>query len=144
MTTSAYFFMHIKTLLTKLFHTEFIRFCIVGVLATGIHYGIYLSLIYLIHADGELWTNIAYTIGYALSFCCNLWLTAHFTFHESVNVKRGVGFAVSHAINYGLHIGFLNLFLWLGIPEQWAPLPVYCLVIPINFILVRTVFKHIK
>lgn len=136
--------MHIRTLLTKLLHTEFIRFCIVGVLATGLHYGIYLLLIYLIHTDGELWTNIAYTIGYALSFCCNLWLTAHFTFHESVNVKRGVGFAVSHAINYGLHIGFLNLFLWLGIPEQWAPLPVYCLVIPINFILVRTVFKHIK
>lgn len=136
--------MHIKTLLTKLLHTEFIRFCIVGVLATGLHYGIYLSLIYLIHVDGELWTNIAYTIGYALSFCCNLWLTAHFTFHESVNVKRGVGFAFSHAINYGLHIGFLNLFLWIGIPEQWAPLPVYCLVIPINFILVRTVFKHIK
>lgn len=136
--------MDIKTLLTKLLHTQFIRFCLVGVLATGLHYGIYLLLIHLVHLDGELWTNVAYTIGYVLSFCCNLWLTAHFTFQTSVNMKRGIGFATSHAINYGLHMGFLNFFLWIGIPEQWAPLPVYCLVIPINFILVRTVFKHIK
>lgn len=136
--------MDIKTLLIKFLHIEFVRFCIVGVIATGLHYGIYLLLIRLVHLDGELWTNVAYTIGYILSFCCNLWLTAHFTFHESVNVKRGVGFTISHAINYGLHIGFLNLILWLGMPEQWAPIPVYCLVVPINFILVRTVFKKIK
>lgn len=123
---------------------EFIRFCIVGVVATGLHYGIYIALISLIHLNGELWTNVAYTIGYILSWCCNLWLTAHFTFRESVSIKRGAGFAISHAINYGLHIGFLNLFIWMGISSQWAPIPVYCLVIPINFILVRTVFKKVK
>lgn len=123
---------------------EFIRFCIVGIVATGLHYGIYIALISLIHLNGELWTNVAYTIGYILSWCCNLWLTAHFTFRESVSIKRGAGFAISHAINYGLHIGFLNLFIWMGISSQWAPIPVYCLVIPINFILVRTVFKKVK
>lgn len=123
---------------------EFIRFCIVGIIATGLHYGIYLALIYSIRLENEIWTNAAYTLGYVISFCCNMWLTAHFTFKEQLNVKKGAGFAVSHAINYGLHIGFLNLFLWLGVPEQWAPIPVYCLVVPINFLLVRIVFKKIK
>jgi putative flippase GtrA len=123
---------------------EFVRFCLVGVAATAIHYGIYLAIIRCFHIEEDLWTNVAYTIGYVLSWFVNLYLTAHFTFREKVTVKRGVGFAVSHGVNYALHILFLNLFLYLGVPQQWAPIPVYCIVVPINFILVRTVFKKLK
>lgn len=139
--------MELKEKLLTLLHRfsgEFIRFCIVGVIATGVHYGIYLALIYGIRLENEIWTNAAYTLGYAISFCCNMWLTAHFTFKEQLNIKRGAGFAISHVINYLLHIGFLNLFLWLGVPDQWAPIPSFCCVVPINFLLVRTVFKKIK
>lgn len=122
---------------------EFIRFAIVGVIATGIHYGIYLFLVWLydIKQDETTYADVAYTIGYVLSFLCNLWLTAHFTFREKLTFKRGGGFALSHVVNYLLHIALLSLFLWLGVPNKWAPIPVYCLVVPINFILVRTVFK---
>ena len=123
---------------------EFIRFVIVGVIATGIHYGIYLLLIHCVKTDGAFWTNMAYAIGYIISWFCNLWLTAHFTFRESVSLGRGVGFAICHAVNFGLHLLFLNLFLWMGIPKNWAPIPVYCIVVPINFVLVRTVFKKLK
>lgn len=122
---------------------EFIRFCVIGVVATLIHYGIYYALIKGAHIEGELWINVAYTIGFVISWCCNLWLTAHFTFKTTVSVKRGVGFAVSHGINYLLHLGFLNLFLWMGISATIAPWLVFCCVIPINFILVRTVFKKL-
>ena len=59
----------------------------------------------------------------------------------NVSVKRGVGFALSHAVNYLLHIIILNLVLKIGVPENFAPLPVFCVVIPINFLLVRYVFK---
>ena len=117
---------------------EFVRFGIVGVLATIIHYGVYLLL------DRWIEVNVAYTIGYIVSLCCNLWLTAHFTFKTSVTPKRTVGFVVSHGVNYLLHIIFLNLFLWIGVVEKWAPLPVYCVVFPINFLLVRTAFKKLK
>ena len=84
---------------------EFIRFAIVGVLATGIHYGIYLLLLWLydIEQDETTYADIAYTIGYVLSFLCNLWLTAHYTFREKLTIKRGGGFALSHIINYLLH-----------------------------------------
>ena len=123
---------------------EFVRFCMVGLIATIIHYGVYLALIRCFHVEKELWINVAYTVGYLLSWCVNLFLTARFTFQEEVSAKRSVGFAVSHGINYLLHIVFLNLFLWLGMSRQMAPIPVYCIVVPINFILVRTVFKRLK
>ena len=42
---------------------------------------------------------------------------------------------------YLLHVAFLNLFLWLGVSKSLAPIPVFAIVIPINFLLVRFVFK---
>ena len=120
----------------KFFSREFLRFCIVGLVATGIHYGVYLFLIRWLN------TNLAYSIAYIISLSCNLLLTASFTFKANVTVKRTAGFVASHGVNYLLHIAFLNLFLFLGVAEKWAPIPVFCLVFPINFILVRTVFKR--
>jgi len=135
-------------LLNKWLHSEklreFIRFAIVGVIATAIHYGIYLALLHAFHLENEIWTNIVYAIGYVISWFCNLFLTARFTFREKVTFKRGVGFAVSHGVNFLLHIAFLNFFMWLGVPSKLAPIPVYCIVVPINFVLVRTVFKRLK
>lgn len=117
---------------------EFIRFCIVGGLATGIHYGIYLLL------NKAMNTTLAFSIGYIISFFANFVLSNYFTFKTKPSTKKGLGFAISHLINYLLQIGFLNLFLYLSIPKNWAPLPVYAITIPINFILVRTVLKSKK
>lgn len=127
---------------------EFIRFAMVGVLATAIHYGLYLFLLWAcrINAAETLYTNIAYSVGYIVSWGCNFYLSAHFTFRSHTSVKRGIGFALSHGVNYLLHLLFLNLFLWVGLSEAIAPIPVFCIVIPINFILVRLVFtsKHFQ
>ena len=137
-----------EMLFRNLFHSkkihEFLRFCFVGALATGIHYGIYLLLIKTISLEGKFWINAAYLVGFIISWLCNLWMTAKITFKTHVSLKRGVGFAVTHGINYLLHVLFLNIFLAVGITEQIAPIPVYCCVVPINFILVRTVFKSPK
>lgn len=114
---------------------EFVRFAIVGLVATGIHYGIYYLLNLFINV------NVAYTIGYVVSWLANLYLTAHFTFKSTLSFKRGAGFAASHLVNYLLHMLFLNLFLAIGVSEEIAPLFVFALVIPINFMLVRFVFK---
>ena len=117
---------------------EFVRFAIVGLIATGIHYGIYYLLNLFINV------NVAYTIGYVVSWIANLYLTAHFTFKSTLSFKKGVGFAVSHLVNYLLHMLFLNLFLSIGMSETIAPLFVFAVVIPINFLLVRFVFKSNK
>ncbi|MDO4704527.1 GtrA family protein [Tannerella sp.] len=114
---------------------EFIRFCVVGGLATGIHYGIYLLL------NKVMNTTVAFTAGYIISFFANFLLSNYFTFKTKPSTKKGFGFAGSHLINYVLQVALLNLFLYAGIPENIAPLPVYAITIPINFILVRTVLK---
>ena len=115
---------------------EFIRFVIVGVLATALHYGIYFLLQRFVNV------NIAYTLGYALSFIANFYLTAYFTFGKKPSWGKAFGFGGAHLFNYLLHIGLLNIFLWLGLPKPFAPVPVFVIAIPVNFLLVRFVFKR--
>lgn len=115
---------------------ELIRFGIVGVIATMIHYGVYWLLMHW------LYVTIAYSIGYVVSFVCNFLLTSYFTFRKRASVKKGLGFGVAHGVNYLLHVLFLHFFLWLGVSKSMAPIPVFAMVIPINFLLVRFVFKR--
>lgn len=117
---------------------EFLRFVLVGVLATVTHYVIYFFLCTLMLA------GIAYTIGYGISFVLNFYLSNVFTFNTKPSFKKGLGFGLSHLVNYLLHIGLLSLFIWSDVPERWAPLPVFVLVVPINFFLVRFVLKSRK
>ncbi len=114
------------------------RFCIVGVVATAVHYGVYALLNLFCQY------NIAYTVGYLVSLALNFYLSSRFTFRSSMSVLKGGGFVIAHLVNYLLHMALLNLFVMVGVPEIWAPLPVYAIVVPINFILVRTVFKKLK
>ncbi|MGN0048753.1 MAG: GtrA family protein [Bacteroides sp.] len=115
---------------------QFIRFVGVGVTATALHYGLYYLLQRLIEV------NVAYTIGYAVSFVANFYLTAYFTFGRRPSWSRAAGFGGAHLVNYLLHIVLLNLFLWLGISRPLAPLPVFAVAIPVNFLLVRWVFRR--
>ena len=114
---------------------EFLRFAVVGVIATVLHYGIYLV------AMRWMPVSVAYTLGYVLSFVANFYLTSWFTFHASPSWRRLGGMVGAHAVNYLMHICLLNLFIWLGVPAEWAPAPVYLIVVPVNFLLVRYVFK---
>jgi len=36
----------------------------------------------------------------------------------------------------------LNVFLWMGVPNKLAPIPVLCIAVPVNFLMVRYVFKR--
>lgn len=114
---------------------ELIRFGIVGIIATIIHYGIYLGLNFIIPS----W--IAYSIGYGTSFLCNFYLSNKFTFKTKPTIKKGIGFGLSHFINYLLQIILLSIFIKLGISDKYAPIPVFCIAVPINFLMVRFVLK---
>lgn len=117
---------------------EAIRFIIVGIIATIIHYSIYLVLNFVFIN----W--VAYSIGYIISFLCNFILTSKFTFREKATIKKGIGFGISHLVNYLTHLCLFSVFVKTGIPEQLAPIPVFAIAIPINFLFVRFVFKSKK
>lgn len=117
---------------------EAVRFVIVGLIATAIHYGIYLLL------EGWLGINLAYSIGYAVSLAFNFILSNYFTFKTQPSLAKSAGFCASHAVNYGLHIALLNLFVYCGVPEKIAPIFVFMVAIPVNYVLVRHVLKRWK
>lgn len=116
--------------------SEIIRFCIVGCVATILHYVIYYVLKNWINL------NIAYIIGYGLSFICNYFLTSYFTFKKKANLKSGIGFSGAHLFNLLFQVVLLNVFTYIGISENIAPIPVYAIAIPVNFLMVRFVFKR--
>lgn len=119
---------------------EFVRFCMVGGVATVLHYGIYLLLqLFMNHG---IWLSVAYTIGYATSLVCNFFMTTYFTFRSKASVKKATGFGFSHLVNYTLHILLFNLFLYIGIDKVYAPIFVLAVAVPVNYTLLHFVFKH--
>lgn len=148
--------------------SEFIRFFVVGVGATLVHLAVYLLLNWLFdlsEKDG-LGITLTYAAGYAVSFVANYIVSLRWTFKTEGSVSKGLGFAFSHLVNAGMHLGLLNLFravgagdalsmlvIWLtpwlvdwlpvlGRPESLLPLPVYVIVVPVNFLMVRFFLKR--
>ena len=123
---------------TKPLVKEFIRFGVVGVLATALHYGIYYFLQSFINV------NVLYD-GICNQFYCQplsdflFYVRNHFRHWKSCWYGRG-----RSLVNYLLHIILLNVFLYLGVSKAWAPVPVFAIAIPVNFLFVRFVFKHKK
>lgn len=114
---------------------EIIRFGVTGVvstLATYIFYYIFLH-----------WLNptVSFTIAYLMAMIINYLLTTSFTFKVKATKKNAAGFLISNGINYVLCALFLNIFLWLRVPEELAPIPMYMICIPVNFLIVRFVMK---
>ena len=82
------------------------------------------------------------TIAYAISFAFNFTASTRYTFRVKASVSHGAGFALSHAVNYLLQIAVLNVAIWLGADESWAPIPMFAICVPVNFIMVRFFLKR--
>lgn len=114
---------------------EMVRFAIVGVLATALQYAVYWLLLPWFSP------SLSLTVGYVISFVFNFFASTRYTFRVQPNARRGAGFALSHVVNWLLQVVTLNFFLWLGVSKQWAPLPMFCVCVPVNFVLVRFFLK---
>ena len=116
---------------------EVMRFGLVGTTAMMIHYGIYYALLSILPI------NVAFSIGYLISFLCNFTMTSYFTFQVRPTLWSFLRFATSHGTNYVLQILLLNFFiLIIGMEEKTAPVPVYAISIPVNYLLVRLAIKR--
>ena len=126
---------------------EIMRFGVVGVIAVIIQYAIYLLMIPMLTffipkiGDHALATS-ANTVAYIVSFIFNFIASTRYTFKVKANAKRGIGFTLSHIVNYTLQTVFLNLFVHIGLIKQIAMIPTLCICVPINFILVRFFLKR--
>ena len=115
---------------------EFLRFVMVGLFATGLHYGIYFVLQKIHSGQCSLY------LGICAEFCCQLLSYGLFYFRAAsfLEVKL-LACGGAHLTNYLIHIGLLNLFLRLGFSRPLAPIPVFLIAIPVNFLLVRFDFQ---
>ncbi|MCH5328954.1 MAG: GtrA family protein [Coprobacter sp.] len=111
--------------------SEVLRFCITGAAATGVLYGLYFPLCRIMNV------NAAYSIAFGVSFVSNFLLSNYYTFRTRPTWKGSVRFAGSHVVNYLMQIGCLNFFIWLGVPKEAAPIPVWAVIMPVNFLMVR-------
>ena len=110
---------------------ELLRFGLVGTTAMGIHYAVYFLLL------GRTRVNVAFALGYFISFLYNYVLTSFFTFGVRPTWKRFLRFGMSHVANYCIQAAVLNIALCCGVPKVWAPVPVYAVSIPASFLMVR-------
>jgi putative flippase GtrA len=113
---------------------QFLRFGVVGVLSSALHYGIYYLLLFITAAA------IAYAAGYVISFICNYCLTNYYTFQTQPSWKHFLGFAGSHAVNFGLHMVLFSLFLWIGMHKLLIPIVVMGIAMLVQFTILRWVF----
>lgn len=115
---------------------EILRFGIVGTAATLLQYLVYWICLHWFSA----WLSL--TVGYVVSFVFNFFASSKFTFRVEANARHGAGFLLSHVVNYLLQTLTLHLFIWLGVSEQLAPIPMFCVCVPVNFVLVRYFLKR--
>lgn len=147
---------------------QFVRFFVVGVGATLLHWGVYvlLNCLFGLTEQQSIALTCTYAAGYIISFVGNYIASLKWTFKTEGSVSKGLGFIFSHGVNFGLHLGLLNLFLWLGVghiladilyycvpwlidmipaagdPANLLPLPVFVIVVPVNFLMVRFFLTH--
>lgn len=149
-----------KSIAIKNIGGEFSRFFVVGVGATLVHLLVYwgLNAVFRVDDSRPLALSCTYIVGYVVSFVANYLVSLRWTFKTSGSLAKGAGFAFSHAVNAGLHVTLLNLFRVLGLgawmvnsicpeliaifplagkPEALLPIPVYIIVVPTNFLMVR-------
>lgn len=116
---------------------EIIRFCITGIISTITNYGTYWILLPYFNP------SVSFLIGYIAAVIVNYLLSTSFTFKVKATQKNGIGFVFSNVFNFTLSELFLNMFIYIGVPNQLAPIPMYAICVPINFLIVRYVMKKL-
>lgn len=110
---------------------EAVKFGLVGLGSTIITYIVYYIL------NDFVYPTIAYTIAYLVGIFYNYVLNTLFTFKTKYSIKKLSGFIISHGFNLLLSLLLLNFFVYIGMSKDVAPIPMYSICIPINFLMVR-------
>lgn len=117
---------------------ELIRFCIVGMIATGIDAAIF----YLFKS----FTNYQYSLvaGYLVSLIFNYLMTVYWTFSVKSNARHFAGIISVHLLNlFVIRMGLMYFFInIMGLTDSVAYLPMLLISIAASFSMVRYVVKN--
>ena len=111
-------------MLRRLYESPFVRFAVVGGVAT-------------VRCFDDLWPALAYFCAFCVSIVCNFLLSSYFTFRVRPSARRAVRFLTAHLINLVNELVLLEIWLWAGVPKLYAPLCVFLVAFPVNFLMVR-------
>ncbi len=118
---------------------EFIKFIIVGLINTGVSYLIYLLLVLFLPYAA------AFTISYILGILISYVLNSVIVFKARLNFKALLQFPVVYLIQYLLSMGIVFICVeYFRIGKIIPPLIASAAVIPVTFLLSRTLLKRYK
>lgn len=114
---------------------EFMRFCIVGIICTGIDAGIF----YTIRTIASY--QIALISGYTLSLIANYFLSIHWTFKTQSSLKNMIGIVSAHLFNlFVVRMGLMWILVdHIGMSDKPAYIPTLAISVVSNFIIIRTI-----
>ena len=105
-------------MLRRLYESPFVRFAVVGGVATAVNYAVY---VVLVRCFDDLWPALAYFCAFCVSIVCNFLLSSYFTFRVRPSARRAVRFLTAHLINLVNELVLLEIWLWAGVPKLYAP-----------------------
>ena len=124
-----------------------VRFVLVGVLGTGLQYGIYYLLLGIFRSQFPgvgILTSVAFTVGFVMEMVCNYFLTSFYTFRVAPSLKNVGGFLMGRALNYVIQLLFLHMMIWLHMSEEWAGIVAIMLAGVINYFVLLPFFRAKK
>ncbi len=112
---------------------EFIRFCIVGVIASGIDAALFYA------AKTIVPYQVALVIGYLVSLTVNYYLTTKWTFKVRQTLTNLLGIISVHLVNlFVVRMGLMSLFVQqLGLNSDVAYVPMLIVSVFFSFIAIK-------
>jgi putative flippase GtrA len=111
---------------------EFARFLMVGLVNTGVGYGVYLLLLPWIGYQTAYAT--AYVVGIVVAYVLN----SRFVFRRAMGLRTALGYPLVYLGQYLFGAAVLYaLVTWLGCDRRWAALIALAASVPVSFALNR-------
>lgn len=115
---------------------QFRRFLIIGIVNTGVTYGVYLLFLNVMPYRG------AYTASYISGLALSYFLNVRFVFGESLRVSSALQYPLVYVGQYGLGLGLIYLLVDLArINKYVAPVGVLCLTVPLTYLFSRYIIR---
>ncbi len=118
---------------------EFIKFCIVGVIATGIDAALFYA------GKTVLPYQIALVIGYLTGLTVNYYLTTKWTFKVKQTWGNLIGIIVVHIVNlFVVRMGLMYVFVqMIGLSSNIAYIPMLVISVIFSFIAIKIIIHRV-